>query len=427
MSTTTRARNLLLLAASFTYCQGIHAAGFGIYDARGMAMGGAGVAVGDLHTGFFYNPALLALGSENENRARTSRWYFPLLTAQTTQASLDALDVSEANLDGRLTAAIDQFNASTSRETAADALAVTNEADQDIDKLTDHSLEVDAFTGLVVSIPSEYEGGAFTFGTRVVGGGLTFVAPEDRALLLKYRDFFAYASQNDTLEGAPNQELLDETTGQIGNPVNQITSFVEFRGAVLTELSVSAGKLWSFGKADVALGMTPKIVKALVFDEERRVVNDVVTTQNQSAEHFYFDTDLGLVLQWKERIRLAATIKDLRSKKFTSERGNPITIKAKPRIGAAYVAEQYSVGFDMDLAPSTAFAGEATRQDLALGGEYRWRNLAARGGYRYDISGKNPGAISLGAGVALGRWVGDVAVTFGDENIAAGLQIGRSF
>ena len=148
----------------------------------------------------------------------------------------------------------------------------------------------------------------------------------------------------------PHSELVDETTGQIGNPVNAITSYVAFRGAVLTELSVSAGNLWSFGKADIALGITPKIVKALVFDEERRVVNDTVTTDTQNSDHYYVDTDIGVVMQWKDTVRLGASIKDLRGKEFTSSRGNPVAIKAKPRIGGAYVNERYSLGLDIDLA-----------------------------------------------------------------------------
>lgn len=422
---------VLMLPLSLALCllplsQG-QAAGFGIYDARAMAMGGAGTGVGDTHTGFFYNPALLALGEENENRARTSRWYLPMLSVQTTQASLDALDISDADLDTRLTGAIDAFNQATGRDTASNALAITNEADADIDKLTDHNLEVDAYAGYVVSIPSDYQGGALALGAHVVGGGLAYVAPEDRALLNKYRDYFTYASQNDTLDGAPHSELVDETTGQIGNPVNAITSYVAFRGAVLTELSVSAGNLWSFGKADIALGITPKIVKALVFDEERRVVNDTVTTDTQNSDHYYVDTDIGVVMQWKDTVRLGASIKDLRGKEFTSSRGNPVAIKAKPRIGGAYVNERYSLGLDIDLAKSSAFAGELTRQDLSLGGEYRWRSIALRGGYRYDISGNNDGSFSLGAGVILGRWVSDLALTQGGDNLAAALQIGRAF
>ncbi|HEY6527558.1 MAG TPA: conjugal transfer protein TraF [Cellvibrionaceae bacterium] len=403
------------------------AAGFGIYDARAMGMGSAAAAVGDTHTGFFFNPALLAMGDENENRVRTSRLYFPMLSVQTTQASLDALDISEADLDIRLTEAIDQFNRSTGRETAINALDITNEADSAIDKLTDQNLEVDAYAGFVISIPSEYQGGAVALGTHIIGGGLTSVAPKDRALLNKYRDFLTYASQNDTLEGAPHPELIDETTGQIGNPANSISSYVAFRGAVLTELSVSAAGLWSFGKADIAVGATPKIVKALIFDEERRVVNDAVATDSNNSDHYYFDTDVGIVLQWKEQYRLGVTIKDLRSKQFISERGNLVTIKAKPRIGGAYVGEQFSLGLDLDLTPSNAFAGELTRQDFALGGEYRWRKIALRGGYRYDISGENSGAFSLGAGVMLGRWVSDIAFTQGSENLAAALQIGRAF
>ena len=70
---------------------------------------------------------------------------------------------------------------------------------------------------------------------------------------------------------------------------------------------------------------------------------------------------------------------------------------------------------------------ELTRQDLSLGGEYRWRSIALRGGYRYDISGNNDGSFSLGAGVILGRWVSDLALTQGGDNLAAAPQIAVRF
>ena len=133
------------------------------------------------------------------------------------------------------------------------------------------------------------------------------------------------------------------------------------------------------------------------------------------------------MLQWKEQYRLGASIKDLRGKEFTSDRGNPVAIKSKPRIGGAYVNERYSLGLDLDLAQSSAFAGELTRQDLSLGGEYRWRAIALRGGYRHDISGNNSGSLSIGAGFRLGRWVSDLALTQGGDNLAGALQIGRAF
>ncbi|MEY4588015.1 MAG: hypothetical protein RL497_91, partial [Pseudomonadota bacterium] len=161
--------------------------------------------------------------------------------------------------------------------------------------------------------------------------------------------------------------------------------------------------------------------------EERRVVNDALATDTQNTDHYYFDADVGVVMQWQEKYRLGVTIKDLRSKQFVSERGNPVAIKAKPRLGGAYVAEHYSLGLDVDLTPSNAFAGELTRQDLSLGGEYHWRHIALRAGYRYDTSGNNAGDFSLGAGFMLGNWVADLAFIQGGESLGGALQIGRAF
>ena len=90
-----------------------------------------------------------------------------------------------------------------------------------------------------------------------------------------------------------------------------------------------------------------------------------------------------------------------------------MAIKAKPRIGGAYVNERYSLGLDIDLAKELAPLQANLPARLSLGGEYRWRSIALRGGYRYDISGNNDGSFSLGAGVILGRWVGDLALTQG--------------
>jgi hypothetical protein len=402
-------------------------AGFGVYEPRAQAMGGAAVALGDLYNGFYYNPALLAFHDTSKNRGKFSRWYFPSATLTASEAALDALEVSDDNLDIRLTDAIDSFNRVTSRESAAQALAITEEIDRNIDKLTNKSLDADGYTGLAVVVPSEYQGGALYLGARALGGGQTEVAEADRALLNKYREFLTFASQNDTLVGAPHPELVDQTTGQIGNPANAITSYAVLRGAVLTELGVAAAGLWSFERADLALGITPKVVQALVFDEERRVVEESIAENAASDTHLYLNADLGLSLQWREAYRVAFAIKDLKTKEFVSDRGNRITLKPRPRLGLAYVGERYSLGGDLDLTASTAFAGEKTRQDLSLGGEWRTRHLALRGGYQYDISGNRAGMLSAGLGFSVWRWVGDLSYNLGSEDQGAGLRMGMRF
>lgn len=408
------------------------AAGYGIYDPRALAMGGAAVAVGNTEQGFYYNPALMAFHATSKTKGHDSRFYFPTLVGQVSDGAMDALQVSDDKLDQRLTRAIDAFNAAdfsavSAREAADAATAITDA----IDKLDGRNLAADAYAGLAIAIPSADQGGSFFFGSRVVGGGKTDIKPADRELLEKYKSFLKYVADNDTILGAPTNGIFDANTGGLIDPTlnNTITSSAIFRGAALTEVGVSGGGLLSLNKVDLALGITPKVVQATLVDEERRVVNDGIQASSATENHMYVNLDLGAAVDIAEHYRVGFGAKDIISKHFvTRSKGHRIDLAPRYRLGSAYLQDDYSLGLDIDLRPSESFAGELTRQDLALGGEYRVsRQLSLRGGYRYDTSGNVDGGFNLGLGLHIWGLVADFAYASDGDGQSAGLQLGVSF
>ena len=121
------------------------------------------------------------------------------------------------------------------------------------------------------------------------GGSCLSVAPEDRALLNKIPRLLHLRQPKRHLDGAPTPELVDETTSQIGNPVNAITSYCGLsRRSGSTRNAASAGQPVELPAADIALGITLKLSKALVFDEERRSERHS-HHRHPNSDHYYVD------------------------------------------------------------------------------------------------------------------------------------------
>ena len=79
---------------------------YGVFDARALAMGGTTLAVGDTSQAQYYNPALLAFHSGDEDKTRDGRTYFPTLVVQATDTVDAALDAVDKELDTKLSNAI---------------------------------------------------------------------------------------------------------------------------------------------------------------------------------------------------------------------------------------------------------------------------------------------------------------------------------
>jgi hypothetical protein len=55
---------------------------YGVFDARALAMGGTALAVGDTAQAQYYNPALIAFHTGDEDKTRDGRTYFPTIVVQ---------------------------------------------------------------------------------------------------------------------------------------------------------------------------------------------------------------------------------------------------------------------------------------------------------------------------------------------------------
>ncbi len=407
------------------------AAGYGIYDARTLALGGAGVALGNSRVGFYYNPALMAFNTQSKNKANSSYFYLPTLQAEVAQGALDAEKIQRDELDQALNRAINVFNNTDfSLAGAAQGLAATEAVNRAIDKLSGRHFDVDAYAGLAVAIPSAGEGGGLFIGSRVMGSGYADVPAEDRALLNKYTNFLRYVTTNNTLLGAPTEGIFDADAGGLIDPTlnNSINSSAIIRGVALSEIGIAASGKLQLPRAELALGLTPKVVQANVLDAEQRVVSNGLASEWKNQSHHYMNLDAGAALQLSEHYRVGFALKDALTKHFASLRGHTVTLQARYRLGVAYQKHNLSLGIESDLRPAPSFVGEPGRQDLALGAEYRLKPfLELRGGYRRDVNGKQGDALSFGLGFNYWGCTTDIAYAEGKEARSIGLQWGKRF
>src|SRR5687768_6028093 len=75
--TSAKANFLTLLSTALMVCTSMPcvAISYGVYDSRGLAMGGSATAVGKYAQAAFYNPALLGFDDLDEERGRDGRVY----------------------------------------------------------------------------------------------------------------------------------------------------------------------------------------------------------------------------------------------------------------------------------------------------------------------------------------------------------------
>ena len=281
------------LTTGFTallWCSAAVAAGFGIFDARSLSMGGASVAVLPNDHAAFYNPALLAFNDEFEERNRDGRFHFPLLVAQISDSLIDIEDLNNDNLDANLSNSIAQFNADPNVVTARLALAASSDLRSVYESLAGDDVLADGYVGLAVSEPSRLEGGGVFVGLRIVGGGRTAVTEADLALLSQYNEALTFAA-TEGQQGSAQPQLLD-ANGNLLDPNAALDSSASARGAFIAEVGVAISKEIIFLGRSIVLGATPKVMSVETFDEDNRLVDDRLGTDN-SISHLSLNADLG--------------------------------------------------------------------------------------------------------------------------------------
>lgn len=421
---------------------------YGVFDARALAMGGTTLAIGDTSQAQYYNPALLAFHSGDEDKTRDGRTYFPTLVVQATDTVEAALDAVDKELDAKLSSAINTYNSTPSSAQAASVSANANDLREVLDKIANKDVAINSFFGLSVSEPSEREGGAFYIGARVIGAGTSRVTDTDLRLLDDY-----IAAAEALAAGATPQAVaaqypsLVNASGDLRDLTPTLSSSADVSALGISEWGMAAAKEVSVWGQAVSFGITPKLMRVDAYRDQASFNNVSSNTLNAQlneledtkSTHITFNADLGIAAIIAKHYRVGIAIKDTFAKDFTTQQSaDPITGLARPdlvvklhprtRMGVGYVNEHLSIGLDYDLEESTPMANEAPSQDVSLGAEYRlFDGLALRVGYRQDQTGLRDDASSVGMGYRWHRFVVDIAYSESADMKAGGLQLGWAF
>lgn len=434
---------LLIISVSLIGLQAptTHAIGYGIYDARALAMGGATVALSDTSQAVYYNPALLSFHEGDEDRTRDGRSYTPTLVAQATTAIDAVISAVDDHLDQELSQAITAFNNQGNATNAGLVAKSSRDLRKVLEKVANRDLTVDAFVGFSASKPGDHEGSAFYLGVRTIGVGTTNIANEDVALLDEYIDATTQLS-----EGIPAVVVallhpnLISSTDKLIDPTSTLKSSADVSALVIAEWGLALSKEFTAWEQPLLIGITPKLMRADAYRDATHFNNTDLSSVDAELNQFTdskssittFNADFGIATLIADHYRVGFAVKDIIAKNFSIEQasGADLTMKLHPRsrMGVAYVNDKLSVGLDYDLHKATSIALESHSKELSLGAEYKlFNSLALRAGYRHNQAGKSANVASGGIGYQGKRFVADIGYSQGPDLKGASLQIGWTF
>lgn len=399
--------------------------GYGIFDSRGLALGGAGVAIGNADSGHFYNPALTAFHQGHEDRTRDGSHSLHVVLAAVSDGAQTAADAITDDLEARLSNAIDDLNDVPTPATARAGIQAAQDLEKAMRHLDGKNINADGYLGYSISVPGDMEGGAFFVGSRLIGRGIANIESADFQLMQDYVEALEFIESGGT-RGQEHPELRD-AQGRFIDPSKNIQSSASGTGLLVSELGISAAKQYAIWGHSVAFGAAPKAVYLRIFDESWQVVDGEFTSLGENRTEVYFNLDLGAAVTLAEHWRVALAIKDVRSKTVWTETGDRIQLQPRPRLGLAYVSDALDVGLDVDLDQTPDPQDLTSRQDISLGIEYRLSTLALRLGYRHDLESSVGDQVSAGLGWRIHSLLLDVAYIQGDAGEGAGLRLGWAF
>jgi F plasmid transfer operon, TraF, protein len=416
---------------------------YGVYDSRSMGMGGTAGAISTPAQAVFYNPALLAFHNRDEDDGRDSRVSFPNLVVKYSDAVRPAADAANDNLDQELSRDISNFNTAQTAENAALAATAAQDLNDVLDDIANKNIDVDAFFGLSVTVPSMQEGGAFVLGTRLVGGGIANISDADSALVDDY-----VAALNQLAAGTPPATVAGQfpqlfNGTQLNDPTATLTSNADVSALAITEWGLALAKQWENLEHGIAVGITPKVMRVDAmsetadFNDNASVDNTGLSDSRQT--HYRFNMDIGVAAIVKEHYRVSFSVKDAFERRFeTQEITDPTTgtvtpsrvlvLGSRARLGLGYVNEKLTLGLDYDMAEAAPILNGTGTQELCIGAEYRLLNrFAIRAGYTQDQTSARDNLVSGGLGFYSKYIVIDLAYVTGGDYTGGGLQFGINF
>ena len=395
---------------------------FGVSDSRTLGMGGVGVATATSLNASFFNPAMLAQYKVRKELARNASFTAPPFDLYVRYSkTLEELDnFHRDDLDGQLSSAIANFNASTTvseaQNLAQPVISSSQQLQAGLDKLTKGPFALDANFGFAIGIGGNLEGGALMINFRTVGDGVIVETPEDRALVQKYIATVSYFAETGTVVGAPNPELFD-AGGQLIDQTGNLTSSARGTLIAVAEFGMSFAHNVEWFHQQFAIGFTPKTVRVTTYDVEANATQQSLADNQDLAYDWKFNLDLGLEKQINTAWRAAAVVKNLIPQSLKTALNNEVQLNPQWRAGVAYTQHWGILAADLDLVPNDPVGAGDENQNLGIGGEwfisYPFHLLA---GYQYNLKASGDhkkGLISAGF-VLQSRYL-HFALTYGES------------
>ncbi|MEN8178422.1 MAG: conjugal transfer protein TraF [Pseudomonadota bacterium] len=448
-----------LLAAIFlsTITTSTLAAPFNSFDPRSMGMGGVGVAVSNGNTAPLFNPALLATETGEDSVFLTTpafggRAYDP-------DDFVDAVDEFQAadyldNVDASITA-VSSVDPDTDPSTYLNEVSLLSD---DIDALnsglvsiSEKMIQGELGGAIIVGLPDEDIGIGFMANSWMAAGGIIHYTDEQILTdLTSDIDTFSQCLSDNLSDPTPCQDLgltyIDTTATNFGDVTfdvdSDLTSSVEVRGIVVGEVGVSlAHKLSTLG-APVSIGITPKYVKATVFDYEANVDTadeDDFDADDYTEDYADFNLDIGAALEFAPGWRAGLVVKNLIAQEYETMRlnsdtglkeatGNVVELNPQVRVGVSWQTDMYTLAADLDLMENEPAGLEDPSQYLALGAELNgWDWVQLRLGYRVDLGNSDRSTASIGLGLSPGPLHFDIAFAGNGDEVGAAAQFGIQF
>lgn len=438
---------------------------FNSFDPRSMAMGGAGVAVGDAGMAPFFNPALLTVTREEDDFSLD----FPIIGVRAYdpsnfKTSLD--NFQKGDYVNTLQTSINTYN---TNQNSANLNAVANNISTlstQFATLSDKPIQAELGAGMVVGIPSKSFGGAFYVnGWGAVGGVIKY---RDNQTL---QDFVAATTTVNnavtacgatvntspaclaaltTLAADPSvqQYFVVNTAGTPTvtsnfNTNTNLKSSVDIRGVGLAEVGLALSREFGAGDAAWGLGITPKMVKVNLYEYTASVNSgntSNATGSDYTAKYSHVNFDIGLAKNYGNGWRTGFVVKNVIPHTYDFKNaptpgatplptGNSINLKPQARIGGSHTTSWSTVALDLDLTTNDPAGLENKSQYLALGVELNaWDWAQVRVGYRANLKDSARNVPSVGLGLApFGVLHLDVGVAKSANEIGASARLAFTF
>lgn len=422
-----------------------HAVPFNSFDPRTMAMGGAGVGVANTATSPFFNPAMLSVTEAGDNFAMELpivglRAYDPEDFTESVDSFQDDPTIFDAAGSFLLDQHIAEANAAirTNPTAASDELRVvatdTRNLSSGFTSLSDKMIEGEAGAGMVIGIPNDHFGAAlFTRAWGMLTGVVQYRDADTLSSLASDIDAYADCLDSPTPICSAGSSFVD-SNGEITFSTNDLTSKVNIRGVLFSEVGVSLSSKMANG---LALGLTPKLVRADILDYQETAESadqNGFNADEHIEQHTGVNVDLGLAKDFGNGWRTGFVVKNLIPQEFDTTRKDevdylgPVQLKPQARVGISRQTGWTTLALDVDLTENEPIGFEEASRHVSLGAELNaadWAQL--RVGYRVNTINSDRNIASVGLGLSPFGVHFDLGLAGNQDEIGAALQFGARF